>query len=80
MAFGPEAGLALLAEIGDERALRDNHLLPSVRGDLLEKAGRHEEAASEFKRAAGMTENKQERALLLGRAERPGQLSPPTRC
>jgi RNA polymerase sigma factor (sigma-70 family) len=71
MAFGPEAGLALVDEIGAERALRDNHLLPSVRGDLLEKAGRAEEAASEFKRAAALTENERERVLLLNRAEGP---------
>ena len=45
MAFGPEAGLALLDEIADDPALADYHLLPSVRGDLLEKAGRAEEAA-----------------------------------
>jgi RNA polymerase sigma factor (sigma-70 family) len=68
MAFGPDAGLALLDEISDEKALRNNHLLPSVRGDLLEKAGRTEEAASEFKRAAELTENERERELLLNRA------------
>jgi predicted RNA polymerase sigma factor len=69
MAFGPEAGLALLAEICDEKALRNNHLLPSVRGDLLEKAGRPKEAASEFKKAAGLTANASQRKLLLNRAE-----------
>ena len=52
MAFGPEAGLELLDEIEDEPELASYHLLPSVRGDLLEKLGRHEEAASEFKKAA----------------------------
>jgi RNA polymerase sigma factor (sigma-70 family) len=70
MAFGPEAGLELLAEIEDEPALATYHLLPSVRGDLLEKAGRHKEAAAEFKRAAELTENARERALLLSRATR----------
>jgi predicted RNA polymerase sigma factor len=70
MAFGPEAGLALLAEIEDEPALADHHLLHSVRGDLLEKAGRGEEAAVEFQRAAELTENERERELLLGRAKR----------
>jgi RNA polymerase sigma factor (sigma-70 family) len=67
MAFGPEAGLALLDQIGDEKVLRNTHLLPSVRGDLLEKAGRTEEAAAEFKRAAEMTSNERARELLLGR-------------
>jgi RNA polymerase sigma-70 factor, ECF subfamily len=71
MAFGPEAGLALLEEIKDEPALARYHLLPSARGDLLEKLGRHEEAAAEFKRAAEMTENERERELLLSRAARP---------
>ncbi|MGN6257040.1 MAG: RNA polymerase sigma factor [Solirubrobacterales bacterium] len=68
MAFGPDAGLALLDEISDEKSLADYHLLPSVRGDLLEKAGRAEEAAAEFKRAAELTQNAQERDLLLHRA------------
>jgi RNA polymerase sigma factor (sigma-70 family) len=72
MAFGPETGLALLEEIKDEPALAKYHLLPSARGDFLEKLGRHEEAASEFKRAAGMTSNDRERELLLRRAEGEG--------
>jgi RNA polymerase sigma factor (sigma-70 family) len=71
MAFGPEAGLALLDEIADEKALADYHLLPSVRGDLLAKAGRADEAAAEFRRAAEMTSNERERELLLSRAARP---------
>jgi len=71
MAFGPEAGLALLDEISDETSLRDYHLLPSVRGDLLEKAGRLDEAATEFKRAAELTTNARERDLLLSRAAPP---------
>jgi len=70
MAFGPEAGLALLEEIAEDPALAGYHLLPSVRGDLLEKAGRLEEAAAEFERAAAMTENERERELLLSRAAR----------
>ena len=69
MAFGPEAGLALLDQISDDKALADYHLLPSVRGDLLEKAGRLDEAAAEFKRAAELTENERERELLLRRAD-----------
>jgi RNA polymerase sigma-70 factor, ECF subfamily len=69
MAFGPEAGLALLDEIKEEKALASNHLLASVRGDLLEKAGRQEEAATEFRRAAELTQNAQEQQLLLSRAD-----------
>jgi len=72
MAFGPEQGLAFLEEIEDEPALANYHLLPSARADLLEKLGRHEEAASEFKRAAEMTSNDRERELLLRRAEGEG--------
>jgi RNA polymerase sigma factor (sigma-70 family) len=70
MAFGPEAGLELLEEIKDEPALAKYHLLPSVRGDLLAKLGRREEAAKEFKRAAELTQNQRERELLLSRASR----------
>jgi RNA polymerase sigma factor (sigma-70 family) len=70
MAFGPETGLSLLDEIKDDPALAKYHLLPSARGDLLEKSGRHEEAASEFKRAAELTNNARERELLLSRADR----------
>jgi RNA polymerase sigma factor (sigma-70 family) len=69
MAFGPEAGLELLDQIAGEPSLGDYHLLPSVRGDLLAKLGRHEEAAAEFERAASLTANKRERELLLRRAE-----------
>lgn len=70
MAFGPEPGLALIEEIEDDPALAGHHLLFSVRGDLLEKAGRPEEAAAEFRRAAELTENQRERDLLLKRSER----------
>jgi RNA polymerase sigma factor (sigma-70 family) len=70
MAFGPEAGLELLDRIKDEPTLTSYHLLPSVRGDLLEKAGRPEEAAAEFERAAALTGNERERELLLSRAAR----------
>jgi RNA polymerase sigma factor (sigma-70 family) len=72
MAFGPQAGLELLDQIKDQPSLANYHLLPSVRGDLLEKQGRHEEAAAEFKRAATLTRNEQEKELLLRRAERDG--------
>jgi RNA polymerase sigma-70 factor, ECF subfamily len=68
MAFGPAAGLELIDGLADEPALRAYHLLPSVRGDLLDKLGRFDEAAAEFKRAAGLTRNVRERALLLERA------------
>lgn len=68
MAFGPSAGLALVDELGSEPALRDYHLLPSVRGDLLAKLGRQHEARHEFERAAALTQNARERELLLARA------------
>ncbi|TDE23934.1 RNA polymerase sigma factor [Nonomuraea mesophila] len=68
MAYGPAAGLGLLDQIVDEPSLKDYHLLPSVRGDLLVKLGRLEEARAEFERAAGMTRNARERALLEARA------------
>lgn len=69
MAFGPGAGLELLAPLADEPTLKTYHLLPSVRGDLLFKLGRYSEASGEFERAAAMTQNACERTLLLGRAE-----------
>jgi RNA polymerase sigma-70 factor, ECF subfamily len=68
MAFGPEVGLALLERVATEPALRDYHLLPSVRGDLLARLGRDAEAAAEFRRAATLTDNEPERALLRRRA------------
>jgi predicted RNA polymerase sigma factor len=67
-AFGPEAGLKLVDAIGTEPALKNYHLLPGVRGDLLVKLGRHREARAEFERAASLTRNERERALLLKRA------------
>ncbi len=70
MAFGPAAGLELVDELLDEPALKNYHLLPSVRGDLLEKLGRLSEARSEFERAAGLTQNVRDRTLLLARAAR----------
>jgi RNA polymerase sigma-70 factor, ECF subfamily len=69
MAFGPAAGLALVDELSADPALQGYHLLPSVRGDLLFKVGRHEEARSEFERAAALTGNARERELLLERAQ-----------
>jgi predicted RNA polymerase sigma factor len=70
MAFGPAAGLELVDALIDEAALQSYHLLPSVRGDLLSKLGREDEARREFERAAGMTENARERHLLLERAHK----------
>ncbi|WP_439384059.1 RNA polymerase sigma factor [Amycolatopsis lexingtonensis] len=72
MAYGPEAGLAVVDAVASDAALKDYHLLPSVRGDLLEKLGRLEEAEREFRRAAEMTENARERELLLNRAKAVG--------
>ncbi len=68
MAFGPAAGLELVDALGGEKALANYHLLPSVRGDLLFKLGRLDEAHREFKRAAGLTRNAREQVLLLERA------------
>jgi RNA polymerase sigma factor (sigma-70 family) len=70
MAHGPAAGLELADALRDEPALKAYHLLATVRGDLLEKLGRHAEACGEFERAAGMTRNERERQLLLERAVR----------
>jgi RNA polymerase sigma factor (sigma-70 family) len=75
MAFGPEVGLQLADQLVEEPALQDYYLLPSVRGDLLAKVGRAAEAAAEFERAASLTRNTRERALLLERATACGQLS-----
>jgi predicted RNA polymerase sigma factor len=68
MAFGAAAGLAMVDELGSSPALQGYHLLPSVRGDLLAKLGRFEEARGEFERAAALTANARERELLLERA------------
>ena len=79
MAFGPAAGIELVDALASEPVLKNYHLLPSVRGDLLSKLGRLEEARTEFERAASLTRNERERALLLERAshcegaERPKQ-------
>lgn len=68
MAVGPAAGLELADALMQDAALADRHLLAAVRGDLLEKLGRREEARAEFERAARLTRNASERALMLGRA------------
>ncbi len=72
MAFGPEHGLHLVDQLVAEPALKNYHLLPSVRGDLLAKLGRHDEAREEFERAASLTANARERAVLLERARASG--------
>jgi RNA polymerase sigma-70 factor (ECF subfamily) len=69
MAFGAAAGLEVVDALTAEGALENYHLLPSVRGDLLQKLGRLAEARAEFERAAALTRNARERQLLLGRAE-----------
>jgi RNA polymerase sigma factor (sigma-70 family) len=68
MAFGPEAGLEIIDTLAAEPLLAGYHWLPSVRGDLLARLGRNEEARVEFERAAGMTRNARERELLVARA------------
>ncbi len=72
MAYGPESGLRLVDELDLGTSLGQYHLLPSVRGDLLERLGRNDEARAEFERAALLTRNGRERALLLARAVRCG--------
>jgi RNA polymerase sigma-70 factor (ECF subfamily) len=67
MAFGPQAALELVDDLTAEPALRGYHLLPTVRGDLLAKLGRNEEARAEFERAAALSHNSRQRARLLGR-------------
>jgi RNA polymerase sigma factor (sigma-70 family) len=73
MAFGPAAGLELVDQVADEPSLARYHLLPSVRGDLLAKLGRADEARAEFERAASLTQNVRERELLLERAAASGE-------
>jgi len=79
MASGPAAGLALVDKLSDEPSLKSYHLLPSVRGDLLAKLGRLEEARADFERAASMTRNARERDLLLERAAACARGEPPAR-
>jgi predicted RNA polymerase sigma factor len=68
MASGPAAGLVLVDALADAPALKAYHLLPAVRGDLLLKLGRREEARAELERASTLTKNERERALLVARA------------
>jgi predicted RNA polymerase sigma factor len=69
MAYGPDAGLAIVDTLVAEESLQNYHLLPSVRGDLLAKLERYEEARAEFERAAALTDNVSEQRLLLERAK-----------
>jgi RNA polymerase sigma factor (sigma-70 family) len=75
MAFGPAAGLEIVDQLNAEPSLKTYHWLPSVRGDLLAKLGRRDEARAEFERAASLTQNARERQLLLGRAAACAQAS-----
>ncbi|MES2190525.1 MAG: RNA polymerase sigma factor [Pseudomonadota bacterium] len=68
MAFGPAAGLAIVDALATDKSLQNYQWLPSVRGDLLAKLGRHDEAKAEFERAAQLAGNARERELLLERA------------
>ena len=69
MAQGPQAGLDIVDQLTNEPSLKNYHLLPSVRGDLLTKLNRLAEARTEFERAASLTRNARERDLLLKRAK-----------
>ena len=69
MAEGPAAGLAMVEALADEPALKAYHLLPAMRGDLLSKLGRFDEARAAFEAAAALAGNRREKALLLRRAE-----------
>ncbi len=75
MALGPQAGLALVDELASDPSLKDYHLLPSVRGDLLAKLDRWDEARAEFEAAAALTRNARERTMLMERAR---AASPPS--
>ena len=77
MAFGPAAGLELADTLVAEPSLKSYHLLPAVRGDLLAKLGRFDEARTEFERAASLTRNAREKDLLLSRAASAGEATSP---
>lgn len=78
MAFGPLAGLEIVDSLTDDPTLKHYHLLSSVRGDLLFRLGRLQEAQQAFRHAATLTDNAREQKLLLARATACGGLSPPT--
>jgi RNA polymerase sigma-70 factor, ECF subfamily len=73
MASGPAAGLAIADELRSEKTLKNYHLLAAVRADFLAKLGRNDEARAELARAATLTQNARERAMLLARAEKLSQ-------
>jgi RNA polymerase sigma factor (sigma-70 family) len=75
MAFGPAAGLEIIDQLVDDKSLRNYQWLPSVRGDLLAKLGRNDEARAEFERAAALAGNTRERELLQARARAAGELA-----
>ena len=77
MASGPEEALSLLEPLMEDPLMKDYHLLPSVRGDLLARLGRDAEAAPEFERAAAMTRNEREKKFLLDRARKCAQEGTP---
>ena len=79
MASGPAAGLTLVDALISEPSLKGYHLLPSVRGDLLFKLGRYDEARGEFERAASLTRNARERTFVLGRAADCARKSAPSK-
>jgi predicted RNA polymerase sigma factor len=70
MVFGPAAGLEILEGLAEEPSLAAYHLLPAVRGDLLERAGRPLEAFEAFERAAALAQTRREKSALLARANR----------
>jgi predicted RNA polymerase sigma factor len=72
MAYGPQAGLEVVDSLTSEPLLENYHLLPGVRGDLLARLGRYNEARGEFERAASLTQNRREQELLLERARAAG--------
>jgi predicted RNA polymerase sigma factor len=72
MAEGPQAGLAIVDALAQEPTLKAYHLLPSVRGDLLQRLGRHEEARAAFESAASLAGNRREQDLLRRRAAEAG--------
>jgi predicted RNA polymerase sigma factor len=82
MASGPEAALPLLEPLLADPLMKNYHLLPSVRGDLLSRLGRHAEARAEFERAASLTQNHREQSLLAARArtsaQKASESAPPT--
>jgi len=75
MAEGPQAGLSIIDRIADEPALKNYHLLPGVRGDLLQKLGRHVEARAAFEAAAALAGNRRDRNVMLRRAAEAGEVS-----